>query len=95
MFIVLPKYVKGLEEVDQHMEAHKEFLDKYYQLSKFIVSGRRNPRVGGVILVKAESEVEVLEIIKEDPFYQNQVAEYEIIEFQPTKWDTRFEAFLS
>lgn len=95
MFIALLTYVKGLEEVDRHLEAHIEFLDKYYQLNQFIVSGRRNPRIGGVILIKARTQAEVWNILKEDPFYQNQLAEYEIIKFEPTKWDARFETFLS
>jgi len=37
---------------------------------------------------------ELQELIKEDPFYQNQVADYEIIEFIPTKFDADFEKFI-
>ena len=34
-------------------------------------------------------------IIKEEPFYINKMAEYEIIEFSPTKYADGFEHFIS
>ncbi len=94
MFLVLLKYVKALSEVDTHLDEHVEFLDKHYAARKFIFSGRRNPRVGGVILVNSDSEAEVRGIIQDDPFHRHQVAEYEVIEFTPTKYDERFRGFV-
>jgi uncharacterized protein YciI len=58
-----------------------KFLQKNYDRGNFIVSGRRNPRTGGIIVARAGSEEEVRKIIREDPFYINRVAEYEIIPF--------------
>lgn len=95
MFLIILKYVKPLEYLDELIPAHIEFLDRFYNQSKFIASGRRNPRVGGVIIAKAGSEEEIWEIIKQDPFYTNGAAEYEVIEFIPSKCDPRFECFLS
>lgn len=94
MFILTLKYVKPLEEVDKVLKAHIEYLEKYYLLQKFICSGRRNPRVGGVILCNAKDMNEVKMIIKEDPFYMKEIAEYEIIEFTPTKYAEGFEKFI-
>ena len=67
MFILLSKYIKPVEEIDKELENHIKYLDKYYSLGKFVCSGRRNLRIGGVILWKCENE-EVKEILKEDPF---------------------------
>jgi len=86
MFIVLLEYVKPLEVIDKLLEEHISFLDRYYSQGKFICSGRRTPRIGGVILVKGETQQEVQEIINEDPFYIHQAADYKIIEFTPTKY---------
>lgn len=94
MFILLLKYIKPVSEVEKELENHKKYLDKYYSLGKFICSGRRNPRIGGVILCRAENENEVKTLIKEDPFYSKSVAEYEIIEFLPTKYVEGFEEFI-
>ena len=34
------------------------------------------------------------EIIKQDPFYQNEIADYEITEVIPTKYDEAFAHFI-
>lgn len=94
MFITLLKYVKPLEEVERYLDDHVQFLDKYYSQKKFIFSGRRNPRIGGVILMYVNTRDEVEYIIREDPFHKHNIAEYEVIEFQPTKYDTRFSCFI-
>ena len=33
-------------------------------------------------------------IISEDPFHRNEIADYEIIEFYPTKYAADFKAFI-
>jgi len=95
MFILVLKYIKPLEQVDKYLEPHIQYLEKYYSLQKFICSGRRNPRIGGVVLCKAHNLEEAEAIIAEDPFYINQIAEYEIIEFSPSKYVAGFETFIN
>lgn len=95
MYILLLKYIKPIEEVEKSLNSHINYLEKHYSLKKFICSGKQNPRTGGVILCNAESINEVNEIIKEDPFYSRKIAEYEIIEFSPTKCDERFKCFVT
>ena len=95
MFILMLTYVKPLEEVDKELNPHREYLEKYYSLKKFFFSGRRNPRVGGVILCNSKDIKEVEMIIKEDPFYTKKIAEYEVIEVLPTKYSQGFEHFIS
>lgn len=94
MFILVLRYVKPLDEVDKELTSHVKYLDKYYSLQKFICSGRRNPRIGGVILCNEKDRKEVENIIKEDPFYIKEIAEYEIIEFSPTKYADGFDNFI-
>ncbi|MGL5352927.1 MAG: YciI family protein [Clostridium sp.] len=94
MFILSLKYIKPLEEVDKQLKPHVEYLDKYYALKRFICSGRKNPRSGGVIICNAKDMDEVKSIINEDPFYINKIAEYEIVEFLPTKYADGFENFI-
>ncbi|CZF79617.1 MULTISPECIES: YciI family protein [Grimontia] len=92
MFIVSLTYKAELSEVDQYIEAHVTFLEKYYAAGKFIASGRKVPRTGGVILVNAINKAEVDSIIKEDPFYISNVADYEVTEFIPTMAAKEFDA---
>ena len=95
MFIVLLKYVKPLEIIDALLPEHIKYLEYQYSQSKIVFSGRRNPRIGGIILVNVNNETALWNIVKEDPFYINKVAEYEIVEFTPTKWDPRFAGFIN
>lgn len=85
MFILTLNYIKPLEGVEEFLQAHRQFLDKYYQKQKFLLSGPQEPRTGGVILCHCHNKEEVQKIILEDPFYTNQVAEYDITEFYPVK----------
>ena len=94
MYIVSLNYVKAVGEVEKYLEEHIKFLEKYYGMGKFICSGRKNPRTGGVILLNAESLSEVEKIILEDPFNINEIAEYEITEFFPTKYNKNFKTFV-
>ncbi|MEG3753105.1 YciI family protein [Psychromonas arctica] len=92
MFIVSLTYKVELSEVDKLISDHIVFLEKYYALGKFIASGRKVPRIGGVILVNASNKEEVGSIIKEDPFHIANVANYQVTEFIPTMAAKEFDA---
>ena len=94
MYIVNLNYVKPIEDVEKHLEAHVAFLDKYYESGNFIASGRKNPRTGGVILCNAENKEALNDILSEDPFNVNAIAEYEVTEFFPSKFAEGFEDFV-
>lgn len=94
MYIVSLNYVKPIEDVEKHLEAHVAFLDKYYESGNFIASGRKNPRTGGVILCNAENKEALNDILSEDPFNVNAIAEYEVTEFFPNKFAEGFEDFV-
>lgn len=94
MFIILLTYKKPLAEVEKNLEAHKTYLDKNYAAGNFIASGRQNPRVGGVILCRANSKDDVMRIVGTDPFFANDVADYQITEFIPSKYAKGFENFI-
>lgn len=78
----------------KNLEAHRVYLEKYYHQGKFICSGPRKPRTGGCILCQAANEAEIKEIIKEDPFYFNRIADYEIIEVEVNQHAPGFEKFI-
>lgn len=84
MFIAILTYKKPLNEVDRFLAAHREYLAKHYAAGDFITSGPQNPRVGGVIMIKAEDRIAVDAIIAQDPFNINGIADYQIVEFTPT-----------
>lgn len=84
MFIAILTYKKPLDEVDHFLQAHREYLAEHYAVGDFIASGPQIPRVGGVIMIKAENRMAVDAIIAQDPFNINDIADYNIVEFTPT-----------
>ncbi|AZA84996.1 GTP cyclohydrolase [Chryseobacterium lactis] len=95
MFIISLTYKVALENVEQHLPEHNVFLQKYYDSGKFIASGRKEPRSGGIIIANAQSKNEIEQIISEDPFYTHQIADYEITEFIPSKYNDNFKFFIN
>jgi uncharacterized protein YciI len=81
MFIISLTYIVPLEKIDSHMTDHVKFLQKYYKLNKFLASGRKVPRTGGIILALAKSKEEVDDIMNEDPFVSRALAEFSVTEF--------------
>ena len=67
------------------LPAHISYLEENYNTKKFICSGRKNPRIGGIILCNCATKQEAEQIMEQDPFLREKIARYEIIEFVPSK----------
>ena len=85
MFIIELIYKADLTRIDAHMKAHVTFLKKYYDAGNFLISGRKVPRDGGVIVAVAESRERIEAIAAEDPFCAKGLAEFRIIEFRASQ----------
>ncbi|TCO75040.1 YciI family protein [Marinisporobacter balticus] len=84
MFIISLTYIKEIEVVDVYLKEHVTYLKEQYEKGVFIASGRKVPRIGGVILSNLKDKKLLMDVVKEDPFYKNEVAKYEIVEFIPS-----------
>ncbi|MGF1706711.1 YciI family protein [Enterovibrio baiacu] len=84
MFVVSLTYTVALSEVDQYIDAHIAYLEKQYAEGHFLASGRKVPRTGGIILARANDPAHLDAILREDPFYQAGVADYDVMEFEPS-----------
>jgi uncharacterized protein YciI len=85
LFVVELTYKADLSEIDAHMAAHVRFLKKYYASGNFLVSGRKIPRDGGIILAVGKSRQEIEAIVREDPFHAHGLADFRIIEFRASQ----------
>jgi len=85
MFVIELIYKAELSQIDAHMKAHVAFLEKYYAAGNFLVSGRKIPRDGGIILAVGKDKEQLETIVKEDPFYRHGLAEFRIIEFRASQ----------
>ncbi|MDT8978480.1 YciI family protein [Paenibacillus sp. chi10] len=94
MYVVELSYTKPMSDVDVHLDAHRAFLDEHYAKGVFLLSGPKEPRTGGIIVVDAQTEEEARSYIEQDPFFVHHVAEYHYIAFRPTKADPSLQARL-
>lgn len=85
MFLIELSYKVDLAEIDAHMRSHVAFLKKYYAAGNFLVSGRKIPRDGGIILALGESREHIEQIIREDPFHRHGLADFRIVEFRASQ----------
>ncbi len=85
MFVIELTYKSTLAKIDASMAAHVKYLAKYYAAGNFLVSGRKIPREGGIILAVGASKDEIERIISEDPFYKRGLAEFRVIEFRASQ----------
>ena len=85
MFVIELSYKVDLSEIDAHMAAHVRFLKKYYASGNFLVSGRKIPRDGGIILAVGKSRQDIEAIVREDPFHEHGLADFRIIEFRASQ----------
>lgn len=85
MFVIELVYKVPLAKIDANMRAHVAFLNKYYESGHFLVSGRKIPREGGIILARGGSRQEIETIVQEDPFVGRGLAEFRIVEFRASQ----------
>jgi uncharacterized protein YciI len=85
MFVIELLYKADLKEIDAHMAEHVKFLKKYYADGTFVVSGRKIPRDGGIILATGKTRAQMEALIKEDPFHKHGLAEFRVIEFRASQ----------
>ena len=85
MFLIELIYTAPLARIDARMKAHVAFLQKHYAAGHFLVSGRKIPREGGVILATGMTRGQIQAIVEEDPFVQEGLADFRIVEFRASQ----------
>jgi uncharacterized protein YciI len=85
MFVIELIYKVPLAEIDSHMKAHVAFLNRQYEAGRFVVSGRKIPRDGGIILAIGDTKDEIEALVREDPFVAQGLADFRVIEFRASQ----------
>ena len=85
MFVIELTYKVPLEKIDANMADHVKFLNKYYAAGNFLVSGRKIPRDGGIIVAVGPSRDAIESIAREDPFCARGLADVRVVEFRASQ----------
>jgi uncharacterized protein YciI len=86
MYILFINFTKSLQDAQPVFPAHLEFIDAHIKTGKFILSGGLTGKPAGVVLANVNNGDELKTLLAEDPFVLEQVAEYELIEFTPSRY---------
>jgi uncharacterized protein YciI len=82
VFIIELTYTADLARIDAAMRAHMQFINAHYASGHFVVSGRKIPRDGGIILAVGKDRAEIEAIAQKDPFVAKGLAMARVIEFR-------------
>ena len=85
MFILELTYTAPLDAIDAAMKAHMRWLNAQYAAGRFLVSGRKIPRDGGVIVSTGSDRAEVEALAAQDPFVSEGLATVRVIEFRASQ----------
>ena len=85
MFVIELIYTADLSKIDAQMKPHMAFLHKHYASGHFLISGRKIPRDGGIILAVGKGKQQIEAIMAEDPFCSQGLAEARVIEFRASQ----------
>jgi uncharacterized protein YciI len=85
MFVIELIYKVDLAQIDAEMKPHMAFVNAHYASGTFVISGRKIPRDGGVILAVGRSRADIEAIVREDPFVAKGLADYRILEFRASQ----------
>lgn len=91
IFVIDLTYVVPFSQIEPHIDAHLDFLERNYGSDTFIASGAKVPRTGGVILARASTKTRLEGLIEEDPFKKFNLAEYTITEFKAARTSGRLQ----
>lgn len=94
-FVVEILFSVPFEQVEPVVPAHREFLQIGYDAGQLLMSGPQNPRVGGIVIARAESLEVVQALFAQDPYALNKVATYRFIEFNPVKRQPFLESWIA
>jgi len=70
-----------MDEVEPHMAAHMDFVREQFDKGRFLFSGKKVPRTGGIIVSSADDRQQLDEIIKQDPFCEHNLVDVDVLEF--------------
>jgi uncharacterized protein YciI len=93
MYVVSLTYRVPQDIVDFHNDAHIAWLQKAFDDGVFIAAGRKVPRTGGMLLSRSDRPT-LDACLKQDPFYTNGVADFDVVEFHAARVAPGFEILL-
>jgi uncharacterized protein YciI len=85
MFVIELIYKVDLAHIDAAMKDHMVFLNGQYKAGVFLISGRKIPRDGGIIIAVGHDRQQIEAVVRADPFVARGLADFRIVEFRASQ----------
>ncbi len=73
-------------ELGEAVAEHRSFLEIGYDRGWLLYSGLQIPHLGGIVIARAPTLLELRRFFDEDVYARRNLARYRFLEFEPTKW---------
>ena len=77
LFAIKLGYVRPIEEIQAHLDAHKAWLVRYAQAGNILAAGPLHEENGGFVLAYAGQPRDIEKMIAEDPFHIRGLATFD------------------
>jgi uncharacterized protein YciI len=84
MFVVVSTETGDAEAIGGLIPAHLAWVEQQYERGRLLVSGPRQPDVGGVFVFRAKDEEELREVLAGDPITAAGLQTLEVFAFEET-----------
>ena len=84
MILIELTHIADVHEIDMHLQEHRQFLQENYNKGFLLVSGPKIPRNGGICIAMTSLE-DAQNLMRNDPFWIHNLAEYRFVEFDAVK----------
>lgn len=90
LYVVTLNYARSIEEVNAHLEAHKQWLGRFTQSGHLLTAGPLADGTGGALLAHCSSREELEAMLAQDVFVTEHLVTLSVTSFEPM---LRAEAF--
>jgi uncharacterized protein YciI len=94
MFLIDMHFADSSKITPELTQAHRDYLTKEYENGKLLFGGRKNPRTGGIIISRHDSEAELRAVLEADPFIQSGAVSFSLTEFVPVMASAQYAQLL-
>lgn len=81
LYLVTLTYVRPIEEVNAHLDTHRDWLIEHTQAGRILVAGPLEDRTGGIVLADCASRNELDGMLAQDSFHVHRLVEHDVRSF--------------
>jgi uncharacterized protein YciI len=93
-FLVDVHYLVPFEQISEVLPDHRAFLQTGFDMGLLLMSGPKEPRTGGFVVARAESQADLEAFFDNDPYKIKKVASHNFVEFNPVKFQPWLEEWI-